>query len=98
MIEPSCESKPGRTVRLICSLLPPTARGRNAVLAAAARLDRQAGADASGQLLQAFATWRLTGELPPSAMVRDLVIGLAEALGSVGPELQLRHVRAGGRP
>lgn len=85
------------TIRLLTALLPPTARGRTAVLAAAARLDRKAGAAASGQLLQAFATWRRTGELPTSALVRDLVIGLAEALGSVGPELRLREVRAGCR-
>lgn len=86
---------PGRATRLVAALLPKHWPGRAGALQAADRLDRAHGPSASTELLQAFTRWRRTGELPTSAVLRDLLFCISEALGSIGPELQLRQVRPG---
>ncbi|MBL9076992.1 MAG: hypothetical protein JNL08_05790 [Planctomycetes bacterium] len=86
---------PGRATRLVAALLPKHWPGRTGALQAADRLDRAHGPAASTELLQAFTRWRGTGELPTSAVLRDLLFCISEALGSIGPELKLRQIRPG---
>lgn len=79
----------GPAGKLLAALLPADWRDRAVLLEAAGGLDQNRPNDALEALLEAWARWRSSGELPASPL-RELVAALATVLGGVGPELRLR--------
>lgn len=78
------------TVRLLGSLLPLNWPGRGATIDVCRRLDARHAGDGSAVLLQAWRTWRATGDVPQEPLVRDLLGVLGTLLGGIASEMRSR--------